>query len=414
MTLFRSLSVRPFALLLAGQALSRIGDHIYQVVLAWWVLEKTGSALAMGTVLILAVIPELLFGLVGGVTVDRLPRVPLLLVTEVVRGLAITAAAVMSYNGTLELWPIYVFSFLSGVADAFFQPAYTALVPDIVAPEDLPSANSLSSMSTQFGRIIGPPLAAALISVGGTSLGLLLNGLSFFASAALMLPLLTMIRESERREVAGHHSPATVSPLTTLWADLRAGFAIVVAKPILWVGILAMALTNVFLAGPYSVSLPFLVEARFSANVNALGFLYALFPAGYVLGGVWLGRKSVLRWRGRLIFIGLGTAGFCLAFFGLPLPLVALGLAAFINGAALEATGLTWVTTLQQEVPDEALGRVASIDILGSTALLPVGFILAGWATDAFGPAAVFALGGSLTVLVALLALAYPAVRRFD
>lgn len=415
-TLTRSLGNRPFALLFIGQAISRIGDYTYQVILAWWVLEMTGSALAMGTVLILAVIPELLFGLVGGVTVDRFPRVPLILATDIIRGLAITAAGIMAYQGTLSLWHIYAFSFISGVADAFFQPAYTALVPKLVPPDELPSANSLTSMAHQFGRIVGPPLAAALIAVGGTSLGLLLNGLSFFVSAAFLVPLLGMVTESKAGE------PSTRVRLLDSLAELRAnlrvdlgeGFAIVAGQPILWVSMMTMALTNVLLTGPYSVSLPFLVEETMAANVNALGLLYGLFPVGYVIGAVWLGRKSVLRRRGRLIFLGLAVAGLCIAVFGLPLPLAAFGLAAVINGVALETTSLTWVTTLQQEVPSDKLGRVASIDILGTTALLPVGFIVAGLATDVYGPVPVFLVGGGLTVVVSLLALSLPAVHNFD
>lgn len=407
LALTRSLSYRPFAYLLAGQTLSRIGDHVYQVVLAWWVLEATGSALAMGAVLILAVIPELLFGLVGGLTVDRLPRVPVMLTTDIIRGVAITTAALMSYAGMLEVWHIYAFSFVSGAADAFFQPANTALVPELVGPGELPSANSLSSLGAQFGRIAGPPLAAVLIGLGGTSFGLLLNGLSFFASAAFLVPLLDIAAAPAKRE-----GP---QPARRSWrVDLRQGFAMVAARPILWASILVMALSNVFLAGPYSVSLPFLVEETMGANVNVLGLLYALFPAGYVLAGVVLGRRTTLRRRGLLIFGGLAAAGLALATFGLPLPLLALSLAALVNGAALETTSLTWVTTLQQEVPGEALGRASSIDILGSTALLPVGFLLTGWATDAIGPSAVFVIGGVLTMLISLLVLSRPAIRRFD
>jgi MFS family permease len=75
-TLFRTLGHRPFALLWSGQTLSRIGDFLYQIALAWWVLQKTGSAAAMGTVLFLAFAPMLVFLLVGGVVVDRLPRIP--------------------------------------------------------------------------------------------------------------------------------------------------------------------------------------------------------------------------------------------------------------------------------------------------------------------------------------------------
>jgi MFS family permease len=103
-----------------------------------------------------------------------------------------------------------------------------------------------------------------------------------------------------------------------------------------------------------------------------------------------------------------------LLIFGLPVPLTVLLLAALINGAALEVEGLIWTNMLQEIVPGERLGRVASIDSLGSFALLPIGYAIAGWATEQLGAAPVFAIGGGLTAVVALLALAHPAIRTLD
>ena len=92
MLLFRSLTYRPFALLWAGQTISRIGDYLYQIALAWWVLEKTGSATAMGAVLICSLVPMLLFLLIGGVAVDRLPRVRVMLASDLARGAIVDAS----------------------------------------------------------------------------------------------------------------------------------------------------------------------------------------------------------------------------------------------------------------------------------------------------------------------------------
>jgi hypothetical protein len=111
---------------------------------------------------------------------------------------------------------------------------------------------------------------------------------------------------------------------------------------------------------------------------------------------------------------GLLAAGLMILAFGLPVPLIALVLAALINGAALEIEGLIWTNILQETVPGERLGRVSSIDSLGSFALLPIGFALAGWATDRLGAAPVIVIGGGLTAIVALLALGHPAIRTLD
>src|SRR3712207_4020894 len=131
MGLFRALRHRAFALLWAGQTLSRVGDFLYQVALAWWVLETTGSAPAMATVFIFSFTPMLLFLLAGGVAVDRLPRVPLMLLSDFARAAISATITILAFGNLLEIWHVYVASLLFGFVDAFFQPAYMALVPEV-------------------------------------------------------------------------------------------------------------------------------------------------------------------------------------------------------------------------------------------------------------------------------------------
>jgi hypothetical protein len=149
--------------------------------------------------------------------------------------------------------------------------------------------------------------------------------------------------------------------------------------------------------------------------VHILGLLYAFFPLGYVGAGLWLGRQATIRRRGLLIYGSTILSGLMLALFGLRLPLVVLGLAALINGATLELGAQSWMHALQTFIPREQLGRVSSIDALGSFALLPIGYGLTGWATDQRGAATVFLIGGGVTALLLVLALALqPAVRQLD
>jgi len=405
MALFRALTHRSFALLWIGQTISRVGDHLYQVALAWWVLEKTGSALAMGAVLTFSMAPMLLFVLIGGVAVDRLPRLRLLLISDLGRGVAAAVVTWLALSGRLEIWHIYGASLLFGLADAFFQPAYLALVPELTPVSALTSANSLTSLSSQAGRIVGPALGAALVGVGGTTLAFAGNAFSFFAAALLVLPLLRLSTAPTLQPTQG---------LGGIGRDLREGLAVVIASPILWVTILVFSLTNITLAGPFSVALPFLVKDHLRGGVQTLGLLYAMFPIGYILGGLWMGRYSRLRWRGLVAYSGAIVAGLGLAMLGANVPLAVVLLAAVANGAALEVFGLIWTNILQTAVPGDKLGRVASFDMLGSFMLLPLGYGLTGWATERIGPALVFIIGGMLTALITALGLLHPAVRRFD
>src|SRR6185369_5495279 len=118
--------------------------------------------------------------------------------------------------------------------------------------------------------------------------------------------------------------------------DLRAGISAVTGTPWLWISILVFTMTNLTLGGPYSIALPFLVEQQLSGDVRMLGLIYAAFPVGYVLGGIWLGYKQRIRHRGPLAYGGIIIAGVGMLCFGLPLPVAALLVAALFNGAALE------------------------------------------------------------------------------
>lgn len=163
-----------------------------------------------------------------------------------------------------------------------------------------------------------------------------------------------------------------------------------------------------------SVSLPFLVNENLGRDVDALGLIYSFNAIGAVLAAVWLGRYSRLRKRGWLAYGGWLISGIMTMFFGLGLPYEALLGVSLINGAALTAFGLVWVNTLQEMVSLRLLGRVSSIDALGSYVLMPVGFAAAGLLTDQFGAALVFAGCGLLTVLMLVGGLFHPAVRNLD
>ena len=402
MRLFESLRHRPFALLWSGQTISRLGDSLYRIALSWWVLEKTGSAAAMATVAFFSLAPMLVFLLIGGVLVDRLPRFRIMLISDTVNTLVVGLVALLAHADRLEVWHIYAASIVFGLAEAFFYPAYSASVPQTVPPESLPSANSLTNLSWQLSGIVGPSLGAIIVATGGTGTAFALDSLSFLIAAACLFPL---------RRV--HPPAATARPASPL-ADLREGLATVLAAPFLWVSILVFAFINVTDAGPRNIALPFLIHDHLGLDVGALGLVASAFSLGSVGGAVVLGRMRRIRRRGPLAYGGIALGGLMILCYGLAPSLPFLVGAAFVYGVAFSIAGLIWTNTLQSMVPPEKLGRVSSIDALGSFVLMPAGFALAGWLTDAIGPAQVFLLGGASTVGLALLGFLHPAIRKLD
>jgi len=400
--LFQALKHQPFALLWSGQTLSRLGDSLYQIALAWWVLQKTGSAAAMGGVFIFAFIPKIIFVLIGGLAVDQFSRIKIMLTSDGLRAILTLTLGALALLNRLELWHIYLASLTFGVVEAFFLPAYTALLPQITPAYLRPSANALTSLSAELTGIAGPSLGALIIAGQGPSLAFALDGLSFFISALCLLPLLELARPNIARPKA-----------TTPFANLREGFRVVLASQWLWLTIGILALLNLTGRSPLNVALPFLVKDSLNAQVGTLGALYSVFSLGSIVGAAWVGRTTIRR-QGWVVYGGLSIIGIATAALGLPITIYGTGAAIFILGAALAISNLVWSQILQDRIPSALLGRVASINLLGSTSLLPLGFGLVGWATDIVGPAPIFIVGGLLTAAVSFIGLIHPAIRNLE
>jgi MFS family permease len=407
MTLFKALTVRSFALLWSGQMLSVLGDSIYRVALAWWILETTGSAKAMSTIFIFTSAPMLVFLLVGGVAVDRYSRARVMFLSDILRGLLVGIVALLAFAHRLETWHVYIVSLLFGIVGAFFGPAYRAIVPEIVPRELLPSANGLTTLSDQLAEIAGPALGALIVSTSGSPTAFTLDGLSFIISALCLAPLV-------RLALAGYVSKERKSVLH----DFREGVEVVRKASWLSITIVIASLGNITLSAPFAIALPFLVKGHLYGGIGSLGLIYSLLAAGSIggtiLGTVWLERTSGLRARGLLAY-GLWIAGgLLIAVFGLPVTIYVVAPAAFLIGVAFGVPDLIFINTLQELIPGKVLGRVTSIVTLGSFALIPFGSGLVGWATDHVGAPTIFILSGILTALLAALALLHPVIRNLD
>jgi DHA3 family tetracycline resistance protein-like MFS transporter len=188
----------------------------------------------------------------------------------------------------------------------------------------------------------------------------------------------------------------------------------VVATP--WIGLTigAATITNISLAGPLGVAVPLLVARSLGGSVGVLGLYGSAVAVGAVVAAVSLGSRARLRRRWRLVYGWWIAFALAAAAMGLPLGVGGLLASALVIGFGEVAVGLAWTNSLQDHVPDELLGRVYSLDYLGSAALIPVGYLVAGMASDAFGPSAVFLAGGLISAAVLAAMTALPQIRALD
>jgi DHA3 family tetracycline resistance protein-like MFS transporter len=444
MRLLSSLRVRPFATLWGGQTISRFGDAVHQIALAWLVLELTGSAAAMGAVLAAHILPFIAFSLIGGVVVDRLPRLRVMLASDLARMVIVAVIAGLVILERVEFWHLIVLAAMFGTVEAFFHPAYLAAVPELVPTDQRPSANSLHQLSRRFARLLGPAIGAGLVAGGGTGFAFALDALSYLVSAGLVVIALrlqapatspataTATVTAVLRDPTVAEDPAApavlVAPAAPLApvaggigattrsavADLREGLATVTGEPWIWIAIVAAGVTGITLAGPLEAGLPLLVSEHLGGGVAVLGLIQSMISIGAIGAAVLLGSRARLRRRGPVLYGAWITFAIGVAVAGLPVGVAGVALVSIVIGACGATVGLVWVNTLQDLVPAEQLGRVSSIDALGSTALEPVGLVAAGIAADAWGPATVFTVGGLASAAILSLALLSPSVRHLD
>ena len=400
-SLVRPLASRNFRLLWVGESVSLFGDQFYLVALPWLTLQITGSGLALGTVLMAAAIPRVLFMLVGGALADHFSPRALMLASNAARALLAGALAVLVLANSVTLWLLYLFALAFGLADAFFQPAMLAIVPSLVGGEDLAPSNALLQITGQISEVAGPALAGLVITFGAIWVAFAIDAATFVVTALALL----LIRERRRAGIS--EAPAAVATperQPNLAGEMLAGLRAIWREPPMRTFLLLIACTNLFLIGPLTAGLPALALLRFQNSPTAFGIMLTAFGAGALVGTLLAGAARPPRRLGPALLSTSVALGAGLVLLGaVPTLLAALGVIAAIGGGVsfINIHILAW---LQRRTPPELLGRVMSVVMLAVVGLDPLSRAAAGIAID-FHLAAMFGAAGLLLTLFALLAM---------
>ncbi len=445
----RALQARPFALLWVGQTISVLGDAVFTIALTWEVLLLTGSATAMSLIVLAQWTPRIVLLLFGGVLADRVSRRLLMLLADSGRGLIVLLVAWLSWTHQLQFWHLIALAPLFGIVSSFFDPAYQAILPQMVEKDTLVSANSLNIVSRNAGFLLGPRVSAGCITLFGSASAFAFDGLTFFISAifliALKLPASPVKEEVRQLQQVSAAQAMSVDDLPVPGSslinsaqpalddakatsssskvggallDIREGLRYVFAHPWLWVAVLASPLVSIGFAGPMWVALPRLVRDVYGAGVWLIGAMATSDAIGSIIAALFIGNASKPRRRGIVAFTSIIIGGCALVACAIPLshtiePLVAITASALV-GCGLAIFMIIWGTLQQEKVPNDMLGRVSSITQLGSVSALPLGLVLAGLLADHIGPASVFAIGGLLVIVPAALALCFRTIRWLE
>jgi MFS family permease len=375
---------REFRLLFLARTISFVGGSFANVALAFAVLELTGSRADLGYVLAARTVPMVIFLLVGGIWADRLPRHYVMVASNLLSGISQAAVAALLFFGHAQVWQLAALAAVNGASSAFFFPASGGIIPQTVPTSLLQQANSILRLGRNGSVIFGSALAGLVVAATSPTAGIAVDAASFLLAAWLTAAM--RLPSSLRMESSN------------FLADLALGWHEFTSRAWLWSIVLQFAVVNAVYQGSQSVLGPAVAKGHYDGAAG-WGLIGAAQAIGLVSGGL-----MFLRARPQRMLL-VATLGLLLAvpyLFGLavPLPLASVLVLAFAAGLGIETFGVLWDTTMQQEIPQERLSRLAAYDALGSLFLSPLGLAAAGPIAATIGTRATF-IGAAVLIVVA-------------
>jgi MFS family permease len=381
----RVLRHRDFRYLFAGQAASVIGARVVVVALALFITQRTRSATDLGLVLGAQSLPLVTLLLFGGVWADRLPRQRIMMTADLVRAVLHAILAALILAEAVTVWEMVVIEALFGAAQAFFQPAYSGLLPQTVPESLIQDARALTESMSNLSFLIGPAVATALVLGVGAGEAFALDAATFLLSAGLL-------RRVHARPRGDRPPPATVLH------SLRSGWREVRLRSWVWATIAVFTGAVLCVYSQWYALAPVIARDVYG-GAGVFGLLETVGGVGAVAGAL-----TALRWRparplraGMLLTLAWPVQA---ALFALGTPLLLVVIFAFGTGFGFSLLMIWWETALARHIPPGALSRVSAWDWMGSLVLLPVGYLVAGPLADAFGARTVLGIGSAIGALL--------------
>ena len=397
---------KEFKFLWLGQLFSLIGTSITLVILPIIVYSLTESTMAMGTLMAVQMLPNVLILPFSGVIVDKFHRIKIMMFTDLIRTFLLIILTSLVLTDRLTMGALYVVMACFGLMDGLFQPAYSAVRAKVFIPEIRTSANALTQITFQGVRLIGPTLGGLLITGMSAAVGFGLDSLTFFVSFITLFYL---------KNIQFKKAVKTESEKNISFKDhFLEGFIILKSNTWLWVTILSFSFINICTSGVLGVLIPWLINIHFHFKPYIYGILISASGIGALISALIYGSRKTWRFRSFIAYGGVFIEATSLLLMTLTSSILLLTGLMFLSGFGMMLFGLIWETSLQELVPEEKFGRVASLDMLGSFALLPLGYLFTGWLAEVIGSIPTMITLSVTSMVIVSVAMIIPGVRNYD
>jgi MFS transporter, DHA3 family, macrolide efflux protein len=394
---------RNFLLLWYGQFVSLIGNQAFSIALMFWIKHSTGSASLMGFLMMVSMVPAVILGPIGGVIADRYSRRKIIILCDIVSGIAVLSLSALMFlipdETTIILISLFVAAIIVAASSSIFSPAISAAIPGLVPKDEVNRANSLNQGSARISMFIGQGLGGFLYRVLGAPVLFLIDGLTYLVAALsesfVVIP-----------QVVPESSITMGETYKQVQIDLKEGFHYVWNNGGLKVMVIVFAFLN-FFSIPFIILLPFYVEDFLKIGSDWYGYFLATFGLGTLVGYIIVGiAKLTCEMKSKLIPFLLFSVSIALASLGfIRIAYVSL-IVIFATGVMSGVINVIILTILQTSTPAEIRGRVFGLMATLTGSLSPIAMGLAGIAGDLTGnniPLIFSVCGGGLTILSAII-----------
>lgn len=386
---------RDYRLLTLGLSTTLLGNGLWSVALVWQVIAMGGGAGQAAIVMTMFSAGLLISVLPAGVAADRLPKLVVMRASLWVQAALLIIVGVLAIGDQVQIWHLAVTGFAFGIAEGFYIPAYTALLPTILAPEDLLAANGIEGVlrpGLQFA--LGPAIGALLVQLWSPGWAILTQGAMFVLAAII----LGFIRPPSAVAPDGEDD----EPESAL-GDLLAGLRYMYHTKWFFATLLFAVGNVLVVVGPIEVLLPFVIRDIGGAPGHHATVL-AVFGMAGAVGALLVASRPLPRRYITVMLVLWGLGALPLALIGYTDAIWMIAAVMVVVGATSEAGQVIWGTLLQRRVPAEMLGRASSLDFFVSLVMMPASLALAVPAAHLIGTTGVFIVAGVAPVVFAVIA----------
>lgn len=354
-----------FILLLQGQIVSVFGDNIYDMALRFWILVHTGSTTLMGILMAATIIPSIFISPLAGTFIDRHDRRKILIAADILRGVSIFPIGLLALYGRLQVWMILISGIIMGLCGSFFSPSIDSSIPDIIPKSKIIKGTSIFSLASTGNEIVGNAFGGFLVQMLGAPILFMLNGLSFLFSATctgfVKIPLI----------------PEEVKSIS-FFNDLKLGMNFVKKSKGLKYLLITMCFFNFCASMSITLTMPWF-RANNSLGISFYGIAMAINTFGMFLGFTCLSIVEINREKRFFALIASGIIlSITMIIYSLTLNVFLISAMFFVDGFCIAVLSSIIQSSIQQFVPSNIRSKVFAFKNTLSSALMPLGMILAG------------------------------------